>query len=448
VRPEVRYARNGDVAIGYAVVGTGPQDLVYLSPLNNLDIAWENPLYERFLRKLSSFVQVVVIDRRGTGVSDRYSPHDLPPLEELVDDLTAVLDKVGVERATLFGFSDAGALCAMFAATRPERVSGLILYATAARGKQAPDYPWQWSEGEWQDYLGAVRAGWGTREYAEASLSFVNPSLAGDESMLAWWERFQRLSASPGAIYAQERLFREMDIRQLLPVISVPTLVLHRAEDMIEPVGAGRYLAKQIAGAEYVELEGADHFPWAGDQNALIAEVERFVRAVGREEQETSDRILATILFTDIVDSTSQAAAMGDHRWRDVRAQHDRVTRAQLARFRGREIQSLGDGYLAAFDGPARAVRCAQAICESMGRQGVHLRAGLHTGEVEPHGDELSGLAVTIGSRIAALAGADEVLVSSTVKELVVGSALSFEDRGVHILKGVPDAWHLYALAS
>jgi class 3 adenylate cyclase len=237
-----------------------------------------------------------------------------------------------------------------------------------------------------------------------------------------------------------------MDIRQLLPAISVPTLVLHRAQDLIEPVGAGRYLAREIAGAEYVELSGADHFPWAGDQDALVAEVERFVGMVSSDEQETFDRVLATILFTDIVDSTAQAAAMGDHRWHDVRKQHDRVTRAQLARFRGREIQSLGDGYLAVFDGPARAVRCARAICEAMSRQGVALRAGLHTGEVEPHGDEFSGIAVAIGARVAALAGAGEVLVSSTVKDLVVGSALAFEDRGVHSLKGVPDAWHLYAV--
>jgi class 3 adenylate cyclase len=223
---------------------------------------------------------------------------------------------------------------------------------------------------------------------------------------------------------------------------------MHRTEDVVEPVGAGRYLGRQIAGAEYVELAGADHFPWAGDQNTLIKEVERFVGNVARDEQETFDRVLATILFTDIVDSTGQAAAMGDHRWRDVREQHDRVTRAQLARFRGREIQSLGDGYLAVFDGPARAVRCARAICEAMSRHGVDLRAGLHTGEVEPHGAEVSGLAVTIASRIAALAELGEILVSSTVKDLVVGSALSFEDRGTQTLKGVPDSWHLYALAS
>jgi pimeloyl-ACP methyl ester carboxylesterase/class 3 adenylate cyclase len=446
MRPEVRYARNGEIAIAYAVIGAGPDDLVYVSPYNNLDIAWENPLYERFLLRLSSFARVVVIDRRGTGVSDRYSPHDLPPLEDLVDDLGAVLDEVESRRAALFGFSDAGALCAMFASTRPERVSALILYATAARGTRAPDYPWQWSEEEWRDYLGRVRAGWGTREYAEESLAFVNPSLAGDERMLAWWERFQRLSASPSALYAQEQVFREMDIRRLLPAISVPTLVLHRVQDVIEPVGAGRYLASEIAGAEYVELDGADHFPWAGDQHSLIAEVERFVGMVRSDEQETFDRVLATILFTDIVDSTAQAASMGDHRWHDLREQHDRVTRAQLARFRGREIKTLGDGFLAVFDGPARAVRCARAICTSMSRQGVALRAGVHTGEVEPDGDDVSGIAVAIGARIGALAGAGEVLVSSTVKDLVVGSALSFEDRGVHNLKGVPDAWHVYAL--
>ena len=445
--PEVRYARNGEVAIGYTVIGDGPDDLIYLSPYNNLDIAMENPLYERFLRRLSSFARVVVIDRRGTGVSDRYSPDDLPPLEELVDDLAAVLDQVQSDRAALFGFSDAGALCAMFAATRPERVSGLILYASAARGTQAPDYPWQWSEEQWQDYLGGTRAGWGTREYAEESLPFVNPSLANDERMLAWWERFQRLSASPSALYAQEQVFREMDIRPLLPAISVPTLVLHRERDAIEPVGAGRYLAGEIAGAEYVELKGADHFPWAGDQHSLIAEVKRFVSRVRSDEQETFDRVLATLLFTDIVDSTVQAAALGDHRWREVRQEHNRVTRAQLARFRGREVKTMGDGFLAVFDGPARAVQCARAICESMSRRGVGLRAGLHTGEVEAEGDDVTGIAVTIGARIGALAGAGEVLVSSTVKDLVVGSALSFEDRGVHNLKGVPDAWHLYALA-
>lgn len=428
------------------MVGTGPDDLVYLSPYNNLDIAWENPVYERFLRRLSSLGRLIVIDRRGTGVSDRYSPDDLPPLEDLVDDLEAVLDDVESERPVLIGFSDAGALCAMFAAARPDRALGLVLYATAARGRQAPDYPWQWSEREWLDYLAGVKAGWGTQDYAEKALAFNNPSIAHDERQVEWWTRFQRLSASPSALYAQEQVFRDLDIRTLLPAINVPTLVMHRTEDMIEPVGAGRYLAGEIAGAEYVELPGADHFPWAGDQDALIAEIERFVGIATSEEHETFDRVLATILFTDIVNSTGQAAAMGDHRWRVVREQHDRVTRAQLARFRGREIEDLGDGYFAVFDGPARAVRCARAISRSMSRHGVQLRAGLHTGEVEPHGEGYSGLAVTIGARVADLAEGGEVLVSSTVKDLVVGSALSFEDRGVHDLKGVPEAWHVYAV--
>ena len=445
MRPEVRYARNGDVAIAYTIVGDGPADLVYLSSFNNLDIAWENPLYARFLRRLSSFARVIMIDRRGTGVSDRYSPDDLPALEDLVDDLAAVLDTVGSERTALFGFSDTGTLCGMFAATRPERVSGLILYATAARGTQAPDYPWQWSEEEWHNYLDRVRTGWGTREYAAESLLLFIPSLAGDERMLDWWERFQRHSASPSAQYANENLMREMDVRPLLPAISVPTLVLHRTKDAVEPVGAGRFLAGEIAGAEYVELPGVDHFPWAGDQDALIAEVERFVGRVWRDEQESYDRLLATVLFTDIVDSTAQAATLGDRRWRDVREAHDRVLRAQLARFRGREIKTMGDGFLAIFDGPARAVRCARAMCDAVGRLGVELRAGLHTGEVELDGDDVAGIAVAIGARVGALADPGEALVSSTVKDLVVGSGLSFTDRGMHTLKGVPDSWHLYA---
>ena len=328
---------------------------------------------------------------------------------------------MGADRASLFGFSDAGALCAMFAATHPESVSGLIMYASAARGTQAPDYPWQWSEQEWHDYLVRLRAAYGTGEYAEESLPFFNPSLAGDASMLAWWERFQRSSASPNGIYAQEQVYRDMDIRKLLPAIGVPTLVLHRADDEIEPVGAGRFIAGEIADAEFVELPGADHFPWAGEQEALIVEVERFLERVRSEEDEAFDRVLATILFTDIVDSTAQAATMGDRRWREVREQHDRVTRAQLARFRGREVKTLGDGFLAVFDGPARGVRCARAICASVGRLGVELRAGLHTGEIQPDGDDIAGIAVAIGARVGALAEPSEVLVSSTVKDLVVG---------------------------
>ncbi len=448
LKPEIRYARNGEIAIGYCVLGDGPADLAYLSPFNNLDIMWESPLYAAFLRSLATFARVIVIDRRGTGVSDRYSPDDLPLLEDLVDDLAAVLDAVGSDRATLFGFSDAGALCAMFASTRPDRVAALVLHATAARGTQVAEYPWQWSEEQWRDYLREVRNGWGTREYAKETLALFNPSLAGDRQMERWWERYQRLSASPSAIYAQEKVFREMDIRHLLPAISVPALVLHRTDDQIEPVGAGRYIADQIAGAEFVELGGADHFPWAGDQEALVAEVRQFIDQVQREHEEEFDRVLATVLFTDVVDSTARSAEMGDRRWREVRSQHDNLIRAQLARYRGREVDTAGDGFFAVFDGPARAARCGSRIAASMAQLGLEVRVGLHTGEVRYEGDAVTGIAVAIGARIGSLAEPGEVLASSTVKDLVVGSELTFVDRGTHALKGVPDDWRVFAVAA
>jgi pimeloyl-ACP methyl ester carboxylesterase len=436
------------VAIAFATIGDGPIDLVFLAPFNNLEIVWDNPLYAQFLRRLSSFARVVIVDRRGTGLSDRYSADDLPTLEELVDDLTAVLDTLRSERAALFGSSDAGALCGMFAATRPDRVSALILYATAARGTQAPDYPWQWSEAEWQEYLAALASGWGTPSYAKDTLAFFNPSLAEDEGLRAWWGKLQRLSASPSSIYAQELVFREMDIRRLLPAIGVPTLVLHRRDDQIEPVGAGRYIADVISNAQYVELEGADHFPWAGDQQALCDEVERFLTELRDEDEASLNRVLATVMFTDIVDSTAQAATMGDRGWREVREQHDRQARGQLARFRGREVKTMGDGFLAVFDGPARAVRCASELSSSVTRLGIDVRCGLHAGEIELDGQDIAGIAVAIGARIGAMAQPGEVLVSSTVKDLVIGSGLAFDDRGLHALKGVPDTWHLYAVAA
>jgi class 3 adenylate cyclase len=442
--PEIAFAHNGDVAIGYAIAGDGPVDLVYVPAVSSLAVLWESAPYEAFLRKLATFARLIVVDRRGTGVSDRYSPDDLPPLEDLADDLRAVMDAVGSERAVLFGYSDTGALCAMLAATYPARVAGLVLHAVAARGTQSDDYPWQWTEDEWRAYLADARDGWGTRRYAEAALPLFAPSLAGDPRHVAWFARLQQVGSSPGTNLAQEQVFREMDIRQLLPAVSVPTLVLHRDGDLVEPVGAGRYVAQAIPGARYVELEGDDHWPWAGDQAALVTEIRQFVGALQDEEESERNRVLATVLFTDIVDSTAQAAALGDRRWRELREQHDRVVRGQLARHRGREIKTVGDGFLATFDGPARAVRCARAICEATGSVGLDVRAGLHTGEVELDGDDVAGVAVAIGARIGSLASGGEVLVSSTVKDLVVGSGLVFEDRGAHELKGVPDAWRLF----
>ena len=443
--PEIQFARNGDISIGYAVTGDGPVDLVYVPAVSNLEILSESPPYDAFLRALSSFSRLIVVDRRGAGVSDRYSPNDLPALEDLADDLLAVLDAVGSERAVLFGYSDTGALCAMLAATYPERVSGLVLHAVAARGTQAPDYPWQWTEEEWQEYLDAALNGWGTRRYAEEVLPLFAPSLAGDARQVAWFTRLQRVGSSPGTNYAQEQVFRDMDIRRLLPAVGVPTLVLHRAGDEVEPVGAGRYVAQAVPGARYVELDGADHWPWAGDRAALVGEIERFVADLHDDEESERNRILATVLFTDIVESTSQAAALGDRQWRDLREQHDRIIRGQLVRHRGREVKTVGDGFLATFDGPARAVRCARAICTSVEALGIEVRAGLHTGEIELDGDDIAGVAVAIGARVGALAGNGEVLVSSTVKDLVVGSGLAFDDRGEHVLKGVPDVWRLFA---
>jgi pimeloyl-ACP methyl ester carboxylesterase/class 3 adenylate cyclase len=441
---DIRYARNGEIALGYTIIGDGPIDLLYVPVFGGLETMQESGPYAAFLRGLGSFARLIAVDRRGQGVSDRYAPDDLPALEDLVDDLVAVLDDAGCRQALLFGYSDTGAQCAMLAASYPERVRGLVLYATAARGTRAPDYPWQWSEEEWDAYLARTR-GWGTVAYAEESLDLFAPSFHGDPQQVAWWARQMRVATSPGAQLAQELVFRETDIRQLLPAIGVPTLVLHRTGDAVEPIGAGRFMAEAIPGAHLVELPGDDHWPWAGDHPRLVDEIRRFSREVLADDEAGANRVLATVLFTDVVDSTAQAAALGDRRWQGLREQHDRIVRNQLVRHRGREVKTMGDGFLATFDGPARAVRCARAICDAVGAIGIELRAGLHTGEIELDGSDIAGLAVAIGARIGALAGPGEVLASSTVKELVVGSGLVFDDRGEHQLKGVPGSWRLYA---
>ncbi len=441
---EIRYTRNGDVALAYEIVGDGPVDLLCLAPSSNLDIVWENPLYARYLRRLSSFARVVLMDRRGTGLSDRFSPEDLPPLEDLVDDIGVVLDAIASQRAVLFGFSDAASQCAMFAATRPDRVAGVILYAGTACGIQTPDYPWQWSEEEWQSWLNDVEARYGTAEFAREWLPYYLPSHVGDGRIERWMARHWRLAASPNSMLAIERVYnRHMDIRPLLPVIGVKTLVLHRTDDQIEPVGAGRYLAGHIPGARFVELPGGDHFPWAGDQDALIDEVERFLGDV-RDAEEIFDRVLATVLFTDIVESTEKASILGDTAWKALLARHDELARREVERFRGRYVNTTGDGMLATFDGPARAVRCAKAIAEATMPLGFEIRAGCHTGEVELVGDDVQGLTVHIAARVAALAGPSEVWASSTVQDLTLGSGLLFEEAGQHELKGVPSARHLF----
>ena len=445
---EIRYARNGNVALAYEIIGDGPIDLVCLAPANNLEIVWENPLFARYLRRLASFARVVLMDRRGTGLSDRFSPEDLPPLEDLVDDIGVVLDAMGSKRAVLFGFSDAGSQCAMFAATRPERVVGLILYASAACGVQRPDYPWQWSEEAWQSWLKDVETRYGTAQFSQEWLPSYLPSHVGDGRIERWMERHWRLAASPNSMLAIESVYnRHMDIRPLLPVIGIKTLVMHRTDDQIEPVGAGRYIADHIPAARFVELPGGDHFPWAGDQDALIDEVERFMGEV-LDSEEVSDRVLATVLFTDIVESTEKASMLGDMAWTALLARHDELARGEIERFRGRYINTTGDGLLATFDGPARAVRCAKAIAETSRPLGLEIRSGCHTGEVELVGDDVQGLAVHIAARVAALAGASEVWTSSTVRDLTFGSGISFEETGEHELKGVPSPWRLFRVAA
>jgi class 3 adenylate cyclase len=437
--------RNGEVALAYQVIGGGPPDLVHVPPwISNLEIGWENPLYARFLRRLASFSRLVLVDRRGTGLSDRLSARDLPSLELLMEDLGLVLDAVGSERAVLFGGSDSGCLCALFAATYPERTLALIAYGSAARGTASDDYPWAWGHAQWDSYLSDLAAGWGSNEYAKETVEWLTPSLSSDQEQRRWWTRMQRLSASPSSMAAIERIWSEIDIRPILATIQVPTLILHRAGDPVEDLEAGRDMGRRIPGARFVELPGSDWPAWAGDQTAVLREIESFMRSI-REAEAELDRVLATVLFTDIVGSTEKAADLGDHRWRELLHLHHTQMRALLSRFRGTEVDTAGDGLLATFDGPARAVKCAQAITEAVGALGLEIRAGVHTGEVELAGQNVRGIAVHIGARIASLAVPGEVLVSSTVKDLVAGSGLVFENRGAHSLKGVPGEWRIYA---
>jgi len=441
MRPETRYARSGDVNIAYQVVGSGELDLVYVMGwVSNLDYFWEEPSCARFLSRLASFSRLILFDKRGTGLSDRVPESQLPTIEQRMDDVRAVMDTVGLERAALFGVSEGGPMCALFAATYPERTSALVMYGTYAKRIWDPDYPWAPTPQERQKFYDAIQQGWG----GIVDLATLAPSVAHDERFKQWWASYLRLSASPGAALALARMNTEIDIRHVLPAIRVPTLVLHRTGDLDIDVRGSRYMAERIPGAKYVELPGADHLPWIGDHDAILDEAEEFLTGVRRGPE--PDRVLATVLFTDIVGSTERAAELGDRRWRDLLDGYYALVRRELGRFRGREIDTAGDGFFAAFDGPARAIRCACAVRDAVRPLGIGIRAGLHTGEVEVMGDKVGGIAVHIGARVAAHAGADEVLVSNTVRDLVAGSGIRFEDRGTHVLKGVPGEWRLFAV--
>jgi pimeloyl-ACP methyl ester carboxylesterase len=439
VHPETRYAKSGDVHIAYQVTGNGPLDLVMVPGfVSHVELPWGNPRPTQFLIRLASFCRLIRFDKRGTGLSDRVGT--IPTLEERMDDVRAVMDAVGSDRAALLGMSEGGPMCALFAASYPERTSALIMYGAMARMAWAPDHPWGRTREELEARLKAVEQAWGTG----ASVDLYAPSLAGDEHYRTWQATWERAGASPGAALALLRMNMEIDARHVLPSIRVPTLVIHRTDDRAVKVEQGRCIAERIPGAKYVELTGSDHAPWAGDADAFLGEVEEFLTGVRHGPE--PDRVLATVLFTDIVGATERAAELGDRRWRELITQHHALVRQQLDRHRGREIDTAGDGFLATFDGPARAIRCASAIGDAVRPLGIRIRAGLHTGECEVIGDKVGGIAVHIGARVVALAAPEEILVSSTVKDLVAGSGLRFQDRGVHSLRGVPGEWRLFVV--
>jgi pimeloyl-ACP methyl ester carboxylesterase/class 3 adenylate cyclase len=446
VRPETRYAKTTDgVHLAYQVVGEGSIDIIFvIGWTTNVEALWEEPSLARFLARLASISRLIVFDKRGVGLSDRVPEAALPTLETRMDDVRAVMEAAGSERAVVLGVSEGGPLSILFAATYPERTIALILFGTMARFAWAPDFPWGVTEEQARDVLDAIDRSWGTEEYASSALrSWAAPGSAEDPRLVSWLASYTRRAASPGAAMALERMNFGMDVRHILGAIHVPTLVLARIGDLDFPIDATRQMAGQIQGAKLVEFPGDDHFFWIGDQGALLDEIERFMAGVSDDEAEL-DRVLATVLFTDIVGSTARAAALGDRRWTEVLEAHHARIRSLLARFRGKEVDTAGDGFLATFDGPIRAVRCAVAATHAVKDIGLEIRAGIHTGEVELSEAGVRGIAVHIGARVAGLAGASEVLASSTVKDLVAGSALRFEDFGEHALKGVPGVWRLY----
>ncbi|HSC93248.1 MAG TPA: adenylate/guanylate cyclase domain-containing protein [Gaiellaceae bacterium] len=435
--PEVRFARSGDVSVAFQTVGDGPLDLVLAHGwVCSFNPGWEWPALARFYRRLAGLGRLILFDKRGTGLSDRVA--QIPTLEERMDDVRAVMDAAGSERAALVGVSEGGPMCALFAATYPERTAALVGIGTYARRMWAPDYPIgfttpsPWHEPRPED--------WGVPA-ARVFLAERAPSVAGDERAVRWYASYLVRGASPRAAAQLAAMNRDIDVRGVLPSVRVPTLVLFREGEYLRH--ASRYLGEHVAGARVVELPGDDHLPWEGDQDSVVGEIERFIGAVQAEI--ALDRVLVTVLFTDVVGSTERAAELGDSRWRELLDRHDAIAAGHVARFRGRLVKTTGDGLLATFDGPARAVRCAQAIAADVRELGLAIRAGVHTGEVELRGDDVGGLAVHIGARIAALAGAGEVLVSRTVTDLVAGSGLAFGDRGEHELKGVPGRWQLFA---
>jgi class 3 adenylate cyclase/pimeloyl-ACP methyl ester carboxylesterase len=438
-RPETRFAWNGEISLAYQIVGEGPIDLVYLQSPSQVDLSWDGPHLSRFLRGLGRHARLIIMDRRGWGCSERFSPNDVSDIDELTDDLIAVMDAAGSERAAVFANLECGLVSMLFTAAYPERVAALVLVDAYATYSWTEETPWAPTVGYWEQAVSDLKEQWGTAAYTDGAMS--DPREAG------WFERYARASVTPGGLAAEIRRYAQTDVRAVLPTIQVPTLIFADLDGSGESTPeAGRFLADRIPESQLVEQSSGQinqgwHWYTRGDE--IVEEVGRFLEGV-QQEDASFDRVLATVLFTDIVDSTATAAQMGDRAWSDLLQRHHTIVRSLLARYRGKEVDTAGDGFLATFDGPARGIRCAQAIVEAVRPLGIEIRAGVHTGEVETIDGKVGGITVHIGARVGALAGPSEVLVSRTVKDLVVGSGLVFEDRGEHELKGVPDPWLLY----
>lgn len=441
VQTKTKYAKSGSVNIAYQVVGEGPLDLVLVPGwFSHVELAWESYLVSTFYERLASFSRLILFDKRGTGLSDRVPIHELPTLEERMDDVRAVMEAVNSRQAALFGLSEGGPMSALFAATYPERTSALIMYGSFAKA-EFDDILTKFVADTLEKFEALVEERWAD---GFPGLDIWAPTIASSEEAQKQWARSMRLAASPSAAVALIRMDVEIDTRHVLPAIHVPSLILHRTGDLAVGVSHSRYLAEHIPGAKYVELPGVDHLPWIGDSEAIIGEIEEFL--TGTRHKPETDRVLATVLFTDIVDSTEQAAHLGDRVWRKLLNRYHALVRRELDRFRGREVDTAGDGVFATFDGPGRAIRCALSIREMVHSLGLKIRAGLHTGECELSGSKVTGIAVHIGARVLEKADPNEVLVSSTTKDLVVGSGIQFQDRGSHLLKGVPGEWHLFTV--
>jgi pimeloyl-ACP methyl ester carboxylesterase/DNA-binding winged helix-turn-helix (wHTH) protein len=443
--PETLYAKSGDVNIAYQVIGNAPLDLVFVMGwVSHLEYFWREPSFARFLLRLASFARLILFDKRGTGLSDRVPINELPTLEQRMDDVRAVMDAVGSERAALCGVSEGGPMCSLFAATYPEKTLALVMIGTYAKRVRDDEYPWAPTTEQRQHFFEEMREQWG----GPVGLEERAPSVADDPKFREWWATYLRMGASPGAALALTQMNAEIDVRQVLPLVRVPTLVIHRSEDRCLKVEEGRYVAQSIPGAKYVELPGQDHLPFVGDQDAILDEVEEFLTGVRHTLE--PDTVLATVLFTQIVDSKAHAERLGNARWNALLERLREHVRKEIEWFRGREIDVIGDRPLAIFDGPARAIRCAGAIGEYASRLGIMMRAGLHTGECEmvgaPGETKVCGIAPQIGVQVANSAAAGEVLVSSTVKDLVAGSGIEFEDKGVHTLANLPGDWRLFAV--